>query len=253
MNATIRTWLFWPCLVVTPLVLGAMELFHPAGFTRTPGMFQFLCRPMPPGGDYKALAYPGPDWWFTMHFIQTPLVGLLSVGLWLLAGKVRDGDGALAVGLAWLARAATLVFFVYYTALDSIGGTGLGRLILNTQHLVDTGRLTPEQLEGVTLLLNTTWVDPWVGGVGSFISLTGSWAIFAASVLTALALLATRRVPLLPLLGLAAFGWELQTSHASPHGPAAFAILTLSALWIWWSGTREPARRDQTLGAVAAA
>lgn len=34
------------------------------------------------------------------------------------------------------------------------------------------------QASGVTSVLNATWVDPWVGGVGSFISLTGSWAAF---------------------------------------------------------------------------
>lgn len=253
MNAAIRTWLFWPCLVLAPLVLCAVELFHPAGFTRSPGMFEFLCRPMPEGGDFKALAYPGPDWWFTLHLIQMPLIGLVSVGLWLLAGKVRDEDGMLAVGLAWLGRAATLIFFIFYTALDAVGGTGLGRLILNTQHLVDTGKLSAAQLEGVILLLDTNWVDPWVGGVGSVTSLTGSWAIFAGALLTALALLLTRRVPWPPLVILVGFGWELQTSHASPHGPAAFALLTAASLWIWWSGTRENVPASGALPAAAAA
>jgi hypothetical protein len=30
------------------------------------------------------------------------------------------------------------------------------------------------------------------------------------------------------------FGWELQTAHAAPHGPIAFALLILTALSIWW-------------------
>ena len=58
---------------------------------------------------------------------------------------------------------------VRFEALDSIGGTGLGRLLLNTEALAASGQLTPEQVAGIALLLNTTWTDPWVGGVGSFI------------------------------------------------------------------------------------
>ena len=82
------------------------------------------------------------------------------------------------------------------------------------------------------LLLNAMWTDPWVGGVGSFISLTGSWAIFVGALAAAGALLLTRRLPWPPLVILVAFGWELQTSHASPHGPIAFALLTVAALWL---------------------
>jgi hypothetical protein len=49
------------------------------------------------------------------------------------------------------------------------------------------------QVEGAALLLNTLWVDPLVGGVGSFVSETASWAAFAASVFAAAALLLSRR------------------------------------------------------------
>jgi hypothetical protein len=104
-----------------------------------------------------------------------------------------------------------------------------------------SGRLNPQQLEGVVLLLNTMWTDKWVGGVGSFISLTGSWAIFLGALATAGALLLTRRVPWPPLVILVAFGWELQTSHASPHGPIAFALLAVAAAWLRLT-IRPPAR-----------
>ena len=142
-------------------------------------------------------------------------------------------DGAIAFAFAWLSRIATFVFLIYYTALDSIGGSGLGRTILNTQSLAISGHLTQEQVDGIALLLNTTWTDQWVGGVGSFISQTGSWAAFAAALFAAVALFGARRVPWRPLLLLVAFGWELQTSHASPHGPIAFSLLIASAVWIW--------------------
>jgi hypothetical protein len=237
-NAGIARVLWWVCLVAAPTVLIGLELFHPAHFTDNPGMFAFLSKSQVYDPHYVALGYPGPHWWFTLHLIQTPVVALVAVGLWLLAGKVDDTDGAIALTLAWLSRAATLTFLVYYTALDSIGGTGLGRLLLNTNALAESGRLTPAQLEGVTLLLNTTWVDPWVGGIGSFISETGSWAVFAAAVLAAAAILVARKAPWPPLITLVAFGWQLNTAHASPNGPIAFALLIVAAIWLWWSERR---------------
>jgi len=230
--------LWWLGLVVAPGMLIAIELFHPANFTANPGMYQFLSKPEPYDPRYVALAYPGPAWWFTLHMIQTPMVGLVAVGLWLLVGRVDQADGNFTVALAWLSRAATLVFLICYTALDSIGGTGLGRLLINTQALVTSGQLTPEQIRGVALVLNRNWVDPWVGGVGSLISETGSYAVLAAAAFAAAGLWLARKAPGPALALLLAFGWQLQSSHASPHGPIAFALLIAAALWIWWSARR---------------
>ena len=98
-----------------------------------------------------------------------------------------------AVAAVWLARAAIFVMVIYFTVLDAIGGIGLGRSILAVQSLAAAGKLSPQQVEGAALLLNTLWVDPLVGGVGSFVSETASWAAFAASVFIAAALLLSRR------------------------------------------------------------
>jgi len=130
------------------------------------------------------------------------------------------------------------VFLIYYTALDSIGGFGLGRTILNTQTLADQGKLTADQVTGVITVLNTTWTDPWVGGVGSFISLTGSWTAFFAALFLALALLVDKKLSWIPALLLVGFGWELQESHTMPHGPIAFALLIIAAIWAWRSNSR---------------
>jgi hypothetical protein len=234
-DARVKNVLWWLGLVVAPAVLIAIELFHPAHFTAEPGMYRFLSRPEPFDPRFVALSYPGPQWWFTLHMIQTPMIGLVSVGLWLLVAGVTDTDGTVALACAWLSRAATMVFLIYYTALDSIGGTGLGRLLLNTHALAAQGRLTFEQVRGAALLLDTNWVDPWVGGVGSLISETGSWAVLAAAAFAASALKLTRRAPWPALLLLLAFGWQLQTSHASLHGPIAFGLLIAAALWTRWS------------------
>jgi hypothetical protein len=229
-----KTILWWLCLLVAPALLIAIELFHPAGFTANPGMYQFLSKPEPYQPQFQALGYFGPSWWFTLHMIQTPVVGLVAVGLWLLTDGIHDRvSAAPAVALAWLSRVATLVFLIYYTVLDGIGGIGLGRTILTAQNLTATGQLSTQQMDGIVLLLNTIWTDPWIGGVGSFVSQTGSWAVFAAALFAAASLLLSRSAPWPPLILLIAFGWELQTSHASPHGPIAFALLIVAALWLW--------------------
>ena len=232
--------LFWLCLVIAPLVLIGIELFHPAGFTENPGMYQYVSQPQPYDPQFKALAYPGPEWWFTLHMIQTPLVGLVAVGLWLLAGRIVRADGGGPWGLSWLSRVATFVFIIYYTALDAIGGFGLGRTILNTESLVEQGKITADQLQAVILVLNTTWVDHWVGGVGSVISQTGSWAVFFSSLFLALALLVTKKAPWPPLVLLVVFGWQLQDSHTAFHGPIAFSFLVVAAVWIGIAERRRP-------------
>lgn len=241
-NEGLRNCLWWLCLIVAPLVLCVIELFHPAGFTRDPGAYEYLSKAQPYDPRFEALAYWGPEWWFRLHMIQTPLVALVGVGLWLTAGRVDRHDGTPAVALVWLSRAATFVFMIYYSALDSIGGFGLARAILNTQSLEVQGKLTREQVEGARLLLDTNWTDPWVGGVGSFVSLTGSWAVFAAALALALALGLAAKARWWTLLLLVGFGWELQLSHTMPHGPIAFVLLIAAALSMRLADRRtEPA------------
>lgn len=231
-NKSIWNALWWICLVVAPVVLVCIELYHPAGFTADPGMYQYVSKPEPYNPHFQALGYPGPQWWFLLHMIQTPMVALVAVGLWLLASGVEDTNGTGPLVLAWLARVATFVFVIYYTALDSIGGFGVARTILNTEMLAAAGKLTPDQVTGVALVVNTTWTDKWVGGVGSFISQTGSWAVFFASVLLALALFFAKKAHWAPLILLVGFGWELQVSHTMPHGPIAFSLLIIAVLWM---------------------
>ncbi|MDT5270290.1 MAG: hypothetical protein QOH49_2476 [Acidobacteriota bacterium] len=237
-NDLVKKVLWWLCLLVAPTVLITVELFHPAGFTHNPGMYEYLHKPQPYNPQFSALGYFGPQWWFILHMIQTPMMGLVAVGLWLLADKVASPTGLAATTFAWLSRVATFVFFVYYTALDSIGGIGLSKTIEITEQLAHDGKLTPEQVMGVEQVLNQTWTNSWVGGVGSFISLTGSWAVFTSALLVAIALFLAKKAPWPALILLVAFGWELQVSHTMPHGPIAFSLLIISALWIWWSGRR---------------
>ena len=242
-DSAIKRVLWWSCLLVAPAVLIALELFHPAGFTASPGMYEYLSHTHGHEPQFMALGYFGPDWWFHLHMIQTPLVGLVAIGLWLTVAPIGAGDRGSAVACAWLARLSIFVFVVYYTVLDAVAGIGLGRYITTTQALVADGKLNPAQLEGAILLLNTVWLDPFVGGVGSFVSLTGSYAALAAAVFIAAALLLSGRAGWVSAVLLVAFGWELQTAHAAPHGPIAFSLLILAALSIWWFQRRAYAAR----------
>jgi len=239
-NAAAKKILWWLCLFVAPVILLGIELFHPAGFTSDPGMYKYLSMPEHHTAQYNALDYFGPQWWFMLHMIQTPLVGLVAIGLWLMGDGIDREHGLGALVSIWVARACTFVFVIYYTVLDAIGGIGLGKTIEITESLAkgtaeQAAQLTADQLAGVVLVLDTTWTDPWVGGVDSVISQTGSWAIFFAALFTAISLFVAKKALWAPLIILVAFGWELQLSHASYHGPTAFGLLIISALWIWWS------------------
>lgn len=231
------------CILVAPLILVLIELFHPAGFTKTPGMFDFLREPMPPepDHDHNALDYFGPNWWFWLHMIQTPSVVLISFGLMLTVRRwITQNEGVwLAAVTGWGALAALFIFMVYYTVLDAIGGIGLGRTLVLVNQMQAAGDLDPAQLSAIAALLNGLWVDPWVGGVGSWVSLTGSWAIFVATILAAVtALLANRGGNALLWVALAllvAGGWFVQASHACCTGPLGFGLIFLFGCVTYWS------------------
>jgi hypothetical protein len=231
---------WWLCLALAPAVLIALQLFHPANFTRDPGMYAYLSRPEPYSPDHHALGYFGPHWWFVLHMIQTPMVVLVAIGLWRLLEPVGSADGAAAMLAAALARLAIFAFLVFYTVLDAVGGIGLGRSIVVLQGLVADGTLRPEQAGGAIALLDRMWVDPLVGGVGSLVSLGGSYGVLAGAVLIVAALLPGRRIRWLPAALLIAFGATLQVSHAAPYGPIAFGLLIAAAGVMRWQ-QRRPA------------
>lgn len=160
------------------------------------------------------------------------MVALVGIGLWILAGLTNASESAVVVALAWLSRVATFVFIIFYTALDSIGGFGLARAILNSQSLAAKNHWDAAQMGAVITLLNTNWTDSWVGGVGSKVSLTGSWAVFFAALFLAFALVLDKKASWIAALILVGFGWELQVSHTMPNGPIAFALLIVAAIWI---------------------
>ena len=154
--------LYWLCLVIAPVILVTIELYHPAGFTKTPGMFTYLSIANHDAG-HKVPEYLDPNWWFIMHMIQTPMVGLVAVGLVLLVWSVKEEDGLIPYLAALLTKVSAFLMIIYYTVLDSIGGIGLAKTIQITNALAASDplrtphHLTPDQVNGVAMVLDSTW------------------------------------------------------------------------------------------------
>lgn len=220
------------CLVLSPLILLGMELFHPAHFTANPGMTAYLCHPQPHDPHYDALSYFGPNWWFLLHMVQTPLVVLVGMGLLILADTFHRDPAYKPKGeiFSWIARAAIFVFVVYFTVLDSIGGIALGRQLIVIDQLFAAGEISAYDAHVIQRFLDIMWVDSWIGGIGSFVSLAGSWAVFVAATSLAIYLTINKRMHLLGAALLIGFGWELQVAHASYHGPIAFGLLVIASI-----------------------
>ncbi|MBU3605336.1 hypothetical protein IEN92_01045 [Polynucleobacter sp. MWH-Creno-3A4] len=220
------------CLVLSPLILLGMELFHPAHFTANPGMTAYLCHPQPHDPHYDALSYFGPNWWFLLHMVQTPLVVLVGIGLLILTDTFHRDPAYKPKGeiFSWIARAAIFVFVVYFTVLDSIGGIALGRQLIVIDQLFAAGEISTYDAHVIQRFLDVMWVDSWIGGIGSFVSLAGSWAVFIAATSLAIYLTINKRMHLLGAALLIGFGWELQVAHASYHGPIAFGLLVIASI-----------------------
>jgi hypothetical protein len=121
--------------------------------------------------------------------------------------------------------------------LDSIGGIALGRQLIVIDQLFAAGEISGYDAHVIQRFLDVMWVDSWIGGVGSVVSLTGSWAVFTAAASLAIYLMMNKRINLLGLALFLGFGWELQLAHASYHGPIAFSLLAIAAvLYLYQSG-----------------
>jgi hypothetical protein len=173
--------------------------------------------------------------------VQTPLVVLVGIGLLILTGAFDQGSkNQKGQIFAWIARIAIFFFVVYFTVLDSIGGIALGRQLIVIDQLFAAGEISGYDAHVIQRFLDVMWVDFWVGGVGSVVSLTGSWAVFIAAASVAIYLILNKKINLICFALLLGFGWELQLAHASYHGPIAFSILALaSGIYLYQSRAAE--------------
>lgn len=210
-------------LGVVPAVLVVIEIFHPHGFSDH--VYEYLSQPED--------LYFGPDWWTALHVVQTPLVGIVGAGL-LLAVRRIPGT------LAWLTRIATIFFVIYYTALDTLAGVGIGVLIDHTKDW------TGERRETANELVQFLFTDDWVGGTSSAYSEIASWAAFLALAGVALTL-ARAHAPVVAAFLIGAAAVLIQIAHTRPYGPLGFAcILAAAILLVPWRA-RHPVRPTGSL------
>jgi hypothetical protein len=194
------------CLGVAPAVLAVMEIFHPHGFSAH--VYEYLST--------SHHLYFGPTWWTALHLVQTPLVAAVGFGLILVT---RGIPGT----LAWIARIVTALFIVYYVALDTLAGVGVGVLIVHTTSW------TGARAEAAHELVQYLFTNNGVGGTGSALSQGGSWLAFVALSLIALTL-ARVGAPVLVAVLLVAGGVLIEIAHTNPYGPLGFLCVFLAAM-----------------------
>ncbi len=192
-----------------PLVLGLLELGHPA----------FM-----PRDDIFEIVAPIAVWWTALHVAQIPLFALLGLAVFLL---VRDLEGR----AAQVSRAAIAVFVVVYPAFDAAVGVSSGVLLQNLP------TLGPDQ----RAILQPAFHALFWGPITGLLAIVGS-----ASWLVALlaAAWAWRRAdaPRLAIVLLAVCGLLLAVSHIRPFGPLACLSFLIAAVLIERAPGRS--RRD---------
>lgn len=201
-------------LVVVPLVLASIEIFHPAHLhTHVFGTLDVHAKQ-----------------WLFIHYIQSFLFGLMAVALYYWTRKDRSF-------LVWVIRFFIFIFLITYTVMDAVAGIAVGRLLsYPATYNVDS--------ECVRSVVQYLFNDPIVGGIGSVYSLTGSltWliAVFLTVILLAIRSWSSYFAQILPaLILLTISGISLYISHANPYGPIAFGTFALAAIWLLMARSRD--------------
>jgi hypothetical protein len=109
------------------------------------------------------------SWWMILHLILMPLFPLLGLSIWI----VLRGEKCV---LAWSARGFALLYVVFYGALDSIVGVGVGSI------MVATGAASSQDVAAIAPLYS----------IGNKLGLLGAICFLVAGIL-AVGTLARRR------------------------------------------------------------
>lgn len=192
-------------LLVAPLSLAILEIWHPIGFR----------------SDVFHKLLPQANWWYWLHLLQLPLFGLVGVGMMLLALE-KTGF------LARLSLIGFWIFIVFYTAFDSINGISLGAI------LKDAPNYSPEGQAVIAKVVQNLYHHPVVGGTHSWISEIASagWVI---GMIPLIILLARDHVSYITIITYTISAFSLWWSHAYPYGPIAFICLFIGSLFLLFS------------------
>ncbi|QLE54806.1 hypothetical protein [Nostoc sp. TCL26-01] len=191
-------------IVLSPLILGILEIWHPLGVPSKSAFDSIL---------------PQVDWWLTLHLLQVPLFGLVALAVFLMVKYLR--------GLAArISRMGMAFFIVFYTSLDAITGIAGGMLIRSARNL------PPNVQSFVSQQVNLLFFDPIIGGSTlSVIGILGAggWLVGVTAAAIALAQVGVDRLSVI-LLMLAAILFSL--SHTPPTGPLGLMFFFLAVVRI---------------------
>jgi hypothetical protein len=199
MNEKIVTFI---CLVIAPLTLVSMELFHPSGYSKA---------------IYENLL-PHRLWWIILHIVQPLFFSLTGLGGIILSWN-RPGI------ISTISKVSFFLFIVYYTVYDSVAGIGTGVLIDVVKDLPDDQKQT-----GIALI-QSYFQHPYLGGSHTWLSefASFSWLI---GIVTLVGVLLHDKKPIIPILFLLASGGLIWYNHGFPTGPIGFSCFLIGATWI---------------------
>lgn len=190
-----------------PLVLGVLELGHPA---------------LLPGENIFETLAPITSWWIGLHLLQIPLFALMGLAVLLL---VRNLDGR----PARISRWAISIFIVVYPAFDAAVGVASGIVVRTASSLESGERGTVE-----AALQALFW-----GPVTGSMALIGSGCWLVALVAAAWAWRQVR-APAYAVAALALSGVLLAVAHIRPFGPLACLFFLVGAAWAVFRGEAAP-------------
>jgi hypothetical protein len=205
-----RPWRAVAMVVVAPLLLAIVEVFHP----HPHDLFELDVRT-----------------WMWVHYAQIPLFPLSALSIAMLVRDRTDWG-------AWLCKAGMFVFAVAFTSFDTAAGLVIGLLV--------KGALASGHPETWRDMIDALWFDPILGGKGftdaPLLGLIGrlSLSFGALAGATSLRRAGHGWLPVL-LLAIASFGINVFKSHSWPGGPITFGGMAIAAGWIRWESLRREA------------
>jgi hypothetical protein len=163
--------------------------------------------------------------WTQLHIALLPVFPLLTVGLLVpLWHRPRPGLAGFATVVAW---AGALVYAAFYTGLDAVAGVAAGTAVEHAGEAASIGSVKRPLYD-----------------MGEALGQAGAYALIGSIAATALALLPTHGLRILPgTIVLLAAGWSFVDSHIFwPRGVWTMVGFALGfALLAWGTGTRAPA------------
>jgi hypothetical protein len=200
-------------LVIPPLLLAVLEIFHPQ-----------------PAFNLQALMAAS-TWFAAFHVIQLVLTGLVALSVLLLADDFGRAD-------AWTTRLGVGGFLLFFGAYDTLAGIATGLAMRSARDL------PAEQQQGVFEV-----VKDWPGVSAPFaLSIVGTlgWVVAVG----ALAFAARRQgAPPNEWIVLALAAVFLMGGHPFPGGTLAFGCFFIASLLHTWRSARAEATRHDTTAA----